>query len=196
MSKPQTQAKARIALVVFYHIKKNALCEMRRYPTLRDQGGASKPFVPQPFKSNLLARFGKTTSKIAVVYVYVTRQNVILTLVDLKSRKGWLDTIDRKRSFLVRTVACVSSGQCGFRGKRKTAPFAINLTTKKLLKSASDLGYTHLRLVLRGNGYNRETILKTFLRAKTKQHRIPILSVTDVTLAPHNGCRPKNRKRR
>ena len=159
---------------------------------------ATKPFAPSPHKSKTtwLERVIRPRVNIAVVYVYVTRQNVILTLVQLKTRKGWLDTIDRKRSFLVRTVACVSSGQCGFRGKRKTAPFAINLTTKKLLKSASDLGYTHLRLVLRGNGYNRETILKTFLRAKTKQHRIPILSVTDVTLAPHNGCRPKNRKRR
>ena len=165
----------------------------------REKAGAYRPPVAQSFKSNALARLyrtRKTSSKIAVVYVYVTRQNVILTLVDLKSRRGWLDTIDRRRSFLVQTMGSASSGQCGFRGKRKTAPFAINLTTKKLLRSALDLGYTHLRLVIKGNGYNRETILKTFLRARTKQQRIPILSLTDVTLAPYNGCRPKNRKRR
>lgn len=141
-------------------------------------------------------RFKSQVNKIAIIYVYVTRQNVIMTLVDLKTRKGWLHTVNQKRSFLIKTLACVSSGQCGFRGKRKTAPFAVNLTTKKLLKMVVDLGYTHLRLVFRGNGINRETILKTFLGSRYKRQRIPILSVTDVTLAPHNGCRPKNRKRR
>ncbi len=135
-------------------------------------------------------------NKIAVVYIYVTRQNVIMTLVDFKTRKSWLRTINRKRSFLIQTLRCVSSGQSGFRGKRKTAPFAVNMTTKKLLKILIDLDYTHLRLVFRGNGFNRETILKTFISSRYKRQRLPILSVTDVTLAPHNGCRPKNRKRR
>ncbi len=141
-------------------------------------------------------RFKTTTRKIAVVYVYITKQNVIMTLVELKTRKGWLYTVNQKRRLLMKTLACISSGQFGFRGKRKTAPFAVNMITKKLLKMVVDLGYTHLRLVFRGNGINRETILKTFLRSRYKRQRVPILSVTDVTLSPHNGCRPKNRKSR
>lgn len=151
-------------------------------------------FEPDAFSLSHLIK--RETNKIAAIYIYTTRQNVIMTVVDLNSRKGWLHTIHQKRSFLMATLACFSPGQFKFRGKRKTSPHAVSITTKKLLKMLVDQGFTHLRLVFRGTGSNRETILKTFLGSKYKRYRLPILSVTDVTLSPHNGCRPKNRQRR
>lgn len=83
-----------------------------------------------------------------------------------------------------------SSGSCGFKGSRKSTPFAAQLACDLVIKNCMDRGIKFLELTLSGIGSGRDSCIRSinFLG-------ITIQRIKDVTSVPHNGCRPKKKRR-
>lgn len=109
-----------------------------------------------------------------VVHIQSTFNNTIVTITDMTGN----------------TVAWSSSGMVGFKGSRKSTPFAAQLAAENAAKKAQENGVKSVSVFLKGPGAGRETALRAIQTAGLK-----ILSIRDVTPIPHNGCRPPKRRR-
>lgn len=88
-------------------------------------------------------------------------------------------------------VLCWSSGgNAGFKGSRKSTPFAAQLAAEQAAKAAIENGVRRVDVYCKGPGSGRETAIRTLAAAG-----IEVLSINDLTSVPHNGCRPPKRKR-
>jgi small subunit ribosomal protein S11 len=88
-------------------------------------------------------------------------------------------------------VLCWSSGgNAGFKGSRKSTPFAAQLAAEQAAKAAIENGVRRVDVFCKGPGAGRETAIRTLAAAG-----IEVLSINDETSVPHNGCRPPKRKR-
>ena len=87
-------------------------------------------------------------------------------------------------------VAWASSGTSGFKGSKKKTPFAAGMSAEAAGKAAYDSGMRKVEVFVRGLGSGRETAIRSLQTAG-----LEILSITDVTPVPHNGCRPPKRPR-
>ena len=108
------------------------------------------------------------------IHVYATFNNTIITVTDQQGN----------------TVAWSSSGAVGFKGGRKSTPFAARLAMEKALKSAMDMGIREVDLIVKGPGPGRESAIRAVGAVDIK-----VNSIEDVTPVPHNGCRPPKRRR-
>jgi small subunit ribosomal protein S11 len=83
-----------------------------------------------------------------------------------------------------------SAGHAGFKGSRKSTPYAARLASQNAAKSAVDMGVLEVDVFIKGPGPGRESALRALGASGLK-----VLSITDVTPIPHNGCRaPKKRR--
>ena len=87
-------------------------------------------------------------------------------------------------------ISWCSAGTLGFRGSRKSTPFAATEAAKKAAEDAIALGLTTIEVRVKGPGGGRESSIRS-LRAAG----LNITSITDITPIPHNGCRPPKRRR-
>lgn len=121
---------------------------------------------------------GKKKEKKTVVHaeahIKSTFNNTIITITD---RNG-------------DTLAWSSSGTVGFKGSRKSTPFAAQLAAESAAKKAQEFGVKRVDVYVKGPGSGRETAIRTL-----QANGIEVVSITDVTPQPHNGCRPKKRRR-
>lgn len=83
-----------------------------------------------------------------------------------------------------------SAGSVGFKGSRKSTPFAAQVTAESCAKKGMEHGLQKVEVFVRGPGSGRETAVRSLQAAG-----LEIISVKDVTPAPHNGCRPRKRRR-
>ena len=83
-----------------------------------------------------------------------------------------------------------SSGMCGFKGSRKSTPFASQVSTTAALKKAIEIGLKQVEINISGPGSGRETALRA-----VSNLGLGIISIKDVTSIPHNGCRPTKKRR-
>lgn len=121
-------------------------------------------------RSNLLSKSFR-----ALIYVKLSKSNTAFTLTNLK---GKVQTHE-------------SCGSMGFQGKKKrSTKFAIQSTLNSILSKAKDLGYSEILLCLNGYGRSRFLFFKSF-----KNYNIKLVGIRDLTPNPHNGCRPKKRRR-
>src|SRR6266404_3612639 len=88
------------------------------------------------------------------------------------------------------TVAWSSSGANGFKGSRKSTPYAAQVAADSAAKKASEHGVKNLEVEVKGPGAGRESALRALQAAG-----FTITSIRDVTPIPHNGCRPPKRRR-
>jgi len=88
------------------------------------------------------------------------------------------------------TVAWGSAGSVGFKGSRKSTPFAARLATEQALKAAMGMGLQEVELIVKGPGPGREATIRA-----VQSLGIKVRSIDDVTPIPHNGCRPPKRRR-
>ena len=109
-----------------------------------------------------------------VAHIYATFNNTIITITD---RQG-------------NTLAWATSGGSGFRGSRKSTPFAAQVAAERAGTRAKDFGMKNLDVMVRGPGPGRESAVRSLNNIGFK-----ITSITDVTPIPHNGCRPPKRRR-
>ena len=89
------------------------------------------------------------------------------------------------------TISWASAGELGFRGSRKSTPFAAQMAAEKAAKVAIDHGMRSADVFVKGPGAGREAAIRALQAAG-----IEISSIKDVTPIPHNGCRPPKRSRR
>lgn len=116
----------------------------------------------------------KRTVVDGVAHVYATFNNTIITITD---RQG-------------NTLAWATSGGSGFRGSRKSTPFAAQIAAERAGIRAKDYGMKSLEVMVRGPGPGRESAIRSLNNVGFK-----ITNISDVTPIPHNGCRPPNRRR-
>jgi small subunit ribosomal protein S11 len=88
------------------------------------------------------------------------------------------------------TIAWGSAGGHGFKGSRKSTPFAAQVTASAVAKSAQEHGVVRVDVLVKGIGSGRETAVRSLAAAG-----LEIGDVTDITPVPHNGCRPRKRRR-
>lgn len=120
------------------------------------------------------ARKAKRTLSSAQVHILATFNNTIITVTDSQGN----------------TVTNSSAGSVGFKGSRKSTPFAARLATEEALKSAQGMGVQEVEVFVKGPGPGREAAIRAIQAMGMK-----ITAITDVTPVPHNGCRPPKRRR-
>jgi len=109
-----------------------------------------------------------------VAHIHSTFNNTIVTISDKEGN----------------AVAWASSGAIGFKGSKKSTPFAAGISAEKAGKMAFDLGMRKVEVVVKGVGPGRETAIRSLQTAG-----LEVTTITDVTPIPHNGCRPPKRPR-
>ncbi len=109
-----------------------------------------------------------------VAHVSATFNNTMITITDAQGN----------------TISWASAGMMGFKGSRKSTPYAAQMAAEEAGKKAMDHGMKTLAVEVRGPGSGRESALRALQAAG-----FMITSIRDVTPIPHNGCRPPKRRR-
>ena len=109
-----------------------------------------------------------------VVHIKSSFNNTIVTISDIRGN----------------AVSWSSSGSMGFRGSKKSTPYAAQIATDAAGKKAYDIGLRKLDVLMKGPGSGRESALRAL-----QNIGFIINNIKDVTPLPHNGCRPKKKRR-
>jgi len=120
-------------------------------------------------------RRGKRTISHGQVHIKATFNNTILTITDQDGK----------------VAAWTSGGSVGFKGSRKSTPYAAQIAAEQAARKAGEMGMRKIDVIVRGSGSGRETAIRTL-----QNMGIEITGIKDVTPVPHNGVRPKKRKGR
>ncbi|MBC7333638.1 MAG: 30S ribosomal protein S11 [Actinobacteria bacterium] len=116
------------------------------------------------------------------------RKNIAYGIAHIKSTFN--NTIVNITDPLGNTIAWCSAGMVGFKGSRKSTPFAAQVTATTVAKMAQEHGVKRVDVRVKGVGSGRETAVRSLQAAG-----LEIGSIVDVTPVPHNGCRPPKRRR-
>jgi small subunit ribosomal protein S11 len=88
------------------------------------------------------------------------------------------------------TLAWSSGGKIGYKGSKKSTPFAAQLAAEQVAKTASEMGINKVKVIVRGPGGGREAAIRSINAAGIK-----VTMIKDCTPIPHNGCRPPKQRR-
>lgn len=88
------------------------------------------------------------------------------------------------------TLAWSSGGKIGYKGSKKSTPFAAQLAAEEVAKVALDMGINRVRVVVRGPGGGRESAIRSL-----DANGLQVTMISDITPLPHNGCRPRKTRR-
>jgi small subunit ribosomal protein S11 len=116
------------------------------------------------------------------------RKNVAYGVAHIKS--SFNNTIITITDQQGNTLAWASSGNVGFKGSRKSTPFAAQLAAETVARRAMEHGVRKVDVMVKGPGSGRETAIRTI-----QNTGIEVVGIKDVTPIPHNGCRPPKRRR-
>ena len=116
----------------------------------------------------------KTAPEVGVAHVRATFNNTIITIADMSGN----------------VISWSSAGAQGFKGSRKSTPFAAQVAAEKAALKAKEMGMRKLEVHVKGPGSGRESAIRA-LRAVGME----ITVIRDKTPIPHNGCRPRKRRR-
>jgi small subunit ribosomal protein S11 len=133
--------------------------------------------MAKPASQQTAARVRKKVKKNvveAIVHVHASFNNTIVTITD---RQG-------------NTLAWATSGGAGFKGSRKSTPFAAQVAAETAGRAAIECGVKNLEVRIKGPGPGRESAVRALNALGLK-----VTSISDVTPVPHNGCRPPKRRR-
>lgn len=109
-----------------------------------------------------------------VAHVFATFNNTIVTITDMNGN----------------TVSWASAGSAGFKGSRKSTPYAARLASQNACRVAQDHGMQELEIIVKGPGPGREQAIRSIQASGIK-----VTAIRDVTPVPHNGCRPPKKRR-
>ncbi len=107
-------------------------------------------------------------------YIHATFNNTIISITDQQGN----------------VISWASGGTSGFKGSRKSTPYAAQLAAKNAARTAQEHGMRELDVFVKGPGPGREAAIRSLQAADMK-----LLSITDKTPIPHNGCRPPKKRR-
>ena len=125
-------------------------------------------------KRSSSARKVKRQLSSAEVHIFASFNNTIITVTDGQGN----------------TVCWSSSGSAGFKGSRKSTPFAARLAAEQALKVAQQMGVQEVDLIIKGPGPGRESAIRAI-----QGMGIKVRSIADITPVAHNGCRPPKKRR-
>jgi len=109
-----------------------------------------------------------------VAHVHASFNNTMITITDAQGN----------------TISWSSAGAMGFKGSRKSTPYAAQVAAEDAGKKAMEHGMKNLEIEVRGPGSGRESALRAL-----QASGFTVISIRDVTPIPHNGCRPRKRRR-
>jgi small subunit ribosomal protein S11 len=109
-----------------------------------------------------------------VAHVHSSFNNTIITLADKAGN----------------VLTWSSGGKIGYKGSKKSTPFAAQVAGEEVAKTALDMGISRVRVIVRGPGGGRESAIRAMNAAG-----LQVTSITDATPIPHNGCRPRKTRR-
>lgn len=109
-----------------------------------------------------------------IAHIRSTFNNTIVTVTDVQGN----------------VIAWSSAGSLGFKGSRKSTPFAAQMAAETAAKSSMDHGMKTLEVTVKGPGAGREAAIRSLQAAG-----LEVTAIRDVTPVPHNGCRPPKRRR-
>ncbi|ABG05074.1 30S ribosomal protein S11 [Rubrobacter xylanophilus DSM 9941] len=116
------------------------------------------------------------------------RKNISTAVVHIKS--SFNNTIISVTDQEGNVIAWESAGSMGFKGSRKSTPYAAQMTAESAANKAMEHGVKRVDIQVKGHGSGRDMAARTF-----QAMGIEVLSIKDVTGQPHNGCRPPKRRR-
>jgi len=109
-----------------------------------------------------------------VAHIHTSFNNTIISITDMSGA----------------VITWASAGKVGFKGSRKSTPFAAQMAAESAAKEAMNLGLRRVEAWVKGPGSGREAAIRSLAAAG-----IEITAIRDVTPIPHNGCRPPKRRR-
>ncbi|MEJ2290044.1 MAG: 30S ribosomal protein S11 [Deinococcales bacterium] len=107
-------------------------------------------------------------------FIHASYNNTIVTITDMDGN----------------TVAWSSSGSIGYKGSKKGTPYAAQLAAADATRKAQNMGVSQLDIIIRGTGSGREQAIRSI-----QSTGVNVRTIIDDTPSPHNGCRPRKRKR-
>jgi len=125
-------------------------------------------------RSSTTVRKVKRTLSSGQVHVYASFNNTIVTVTDNQGN----------------AVCWGSAGSAGFKGSRKSTPFAARLAAEQAMKTAMGMGLQDVELIVKGPGPGRESAIRA-----VQSMGIKVRAISDITPVPHNGCRPPKKRR-
>nr|YP_009258654.1 ribosomal protein S11 [Coleochaete scutata]ANI25711.1 ribosomal protein S11 [Coleochaete scutata] len=129
--------------------------------------------MARPSKKINLRKVKRRTPK-GVIHIQASFNNTIVTITDVRGQ----------------VISWSSAGACGFKGAKKSTPFAAQTAAEKALRPLIDQGMRQAEVMISGPGRGRDTALRVI-----RKSGIVLSFVRDVTPIPHNGCRPPSKRR-
>jgi len=116
----------------------------------------------------------KRTLSSGQVHIFATFNNTIVTVTDPQGN----------------AVTWGSAGSAGFKGSRKSTPFAARLAAEQAIKAAMAMGIQEVEVFVKGPGPGRESAIRA-----VQSMGLRVIAISDITPVPHNGCRPPKKRR-
>jgi len=127
-----------------------------------------------PVKTPAAKRSKKVVESEGIAHISASFNNVLITITDMKGN----------------TLAWGSAGKAGFKGSKKSTPFAATVAAENCGREAANLGVRRIHVRVQGPGSGRESAIQALASVGLK-----VVSIRDVTPIPHNGCRPPKKRR-
>jgi len=144
--------------------------EKQEKPEKQEKQDKAKPTPVRPAAK----RTKKVVEAEGVAHITATFNNTLITITDLQGN----------------AITWGSSGKAGFKGSKKSTPFAATVAAEQAAREALNLGVKRVHVKVQGPGSGRESAIQALASAG-----LQIRSIRDVTPIPHNGCRPPKKRR-
>ena len=142
-------------------------------PTPPPAAAAAAPPGAAPAKA-AVKKSKKLVEAEGIAHISATFNNVLITITDMRGN----------------TIAWGTAGKAGFKGSKKSTPFAATVAAENVGREAMNLGVRKLHVLVQGPGSGRESAIQALASVGLR-----VVSIKDVTPIPHNGCRPPKRRR-
>ena len=135
---------------------------------------AAAPSGAAPAKAPVVKKSKKLVEAEGIAHISATFNNVLITITDMRGN----------------TIAWGTAGKAGFKGSKKSTPFAATVAAEQCGHDAYNLGVRRVHVRVQGPGAGRESAIQALANAG-----LQVKSIRDVTPIPHNGCRPPKKRR-
>ncbi len=132
------------------------------------------PAAAAPVKAPVVKKGKKTVESEGIAHISATFNNVLITITDMRGN----------------TIAWGTAGKAGFKGSKKSTPFAATVAAENVGREAMNMGVRKLHVLVQGPGSGRESAIQALASVGLR-----VVSIKDVTPIPHNGCRPPKKRR-